>query len=80
MDNTTELKRLVILNQIRDDMKKYKIKQSQIAKETGLTKCMISRYLSGTKPKEEINGDRIFNVARALIVDSQREFEKNGKK
>lgn len=80
MDKTTELKRLVNLTQIRDEMKKYKIKQSQIARATGLTRCMISRYLSGVKPKEEINGDRIFNVARALIVDAQREFEKIGKK
>ncbi len=80
MDNTTELKRLVNLTQIRDDMKKYKIKQSRIAKETGLTKCMISRYLSGTKPKEEINGELILNTAKALIANAEREVKNMGKK
>jgi predicted transcriptional regulator len=76
MDNTQELKRLVNLTQIRAEMKKYKIKQSRIAKETGLTKCMISRYLSGVKPKEETNGDRILNIARILINTAQREAKK----
>jgi len=76
MDNTTELKRMANLTQIRGEMKKYKIKQSQIARATGLTRCMISRYLSGVKPKEETNGDRILNIARILINTAQREAKK----
>jgi transcriptional regulator with XRE-family HTH domain len=80
MDKTTELKRLVNLNQIRDEMKMYKIKQSQIARATGLTRCMISRYLSGVKPKDAFNGEVILNTAKALIANSEREVEKMGNK
>ena len=80
MSKTKELKRLVTLTQIRDEMKKYKIKQSRIAKATGLTRCMISRYLSGVKPKNAFNGELILNTAKALIVDAEREVGGMSKK
>ena len=63
---------LVIIN---EQLKRYNIKQSSIVKQTGLTPCMVSRYLSFTKPKNQKNGELILKTAKALIANAECEVK-----
>jgi predicted XRE-type DNA-binding protein len=80
MSKATELKRLLNLVQLNENLKHYNIKQARIAEITGFTRCKVSRCLSGVQPKNRRDAAEIIMTAYNLVKKAKIEVEKMGNK